>query len=76
MRTTGDGPAYRKHGRYVRYDIADLDAWSTARRTNSTSEYGHTPARRKRPSPKPNRSGPDHGKGKPGKRAKGKRTDA
>ena len=28
MRTTGGGPKYRKHGRYVRYHIADLDAWS------------------------------------------------
>ena len=38
MRTTGNGPIYRKHGRYVRYHIADLDAWSTSRRKNSTSE--------------------------------------
>ena len=38
MRTTGNGPAYRKHGRYVRYHISDLDAWSTTRQKNSTSE--------------------------------------
>jgi excisionase family DNA binding protein len=38
MRTTGDGPVYRKHGRYVRYHIADLDAWSTARSQSSTSD--------------------------------------
>ena len=38
MRTTGKGPIYRKHGRYVRYHIADLDAWSTAHQKNSTSE--------------------------------------
>lgn len=28
MRTHGRGPRFRKHGRYVRYHIADLDAWS------------------------------------------------
>ena len=77
MRTTGNGPVYRKHGRYVRYHVADLDAWSAARRTRSTSEYGHTPpARRKRSSPKPNRPGPGHGRGKPRKRAKGGRAHA
>jgi len=60
MRTTGDGPVYHKHGRYVRYRIADLDAWSTARRTSSTSKYGQTLlARRKHPSPKANRPAPD-----------------
>lgn len=38
MRTTGDGPPYRKHGRYIRYHVADLEAWSASRRKNSTSE--------------------------------------
>jgi excisionase family DNA binding protein len=28
FRISGRGPAYRKHGRYVRYHITDLDAWS------------------------------------------------
>ena len=28
MRTHGGGPRYRKHGRYVRYHIVDLEAWS------------------------------------------------
>ena len=37
MRVTGDGPFYRKHGRYVRYHIDDLNAWSEARRKTSTS---------------------------------------
>jgi excisionase family DNA binding protein len=51
MRTTGSGPIYRKHGRYVRYHIADLDAWSTSRRKNSTSEEDAyaPPQRRERP---------------------------
>lgn len=31
MRRTGRGPRFRKHGRYVRYHIADLDAWSEGR---------------------------------------------
>ena len=78
MRTAGNGPIYRKHGRYVRYHIADLDAWSTARGMNSTSEYGGQtqPTHRKRLSPKAKSPGPDPGKGKPRKRAKGGPTDA
>ena len=37
MRVTGGGPVYRKHGRYVRYHIDDLNAWSEARCKTSTS---------------------------------------
>jgi excisionase family DNA binding protein len=57
MRTAGNGPAYRKHGRYVRYHIADLDAWSAARCKNSTPEYGDHPqsARHKRAAAKKDR---------------------
>jgi len=39
MRRQGRGPRFRKHGRYVRYHIADLDHWSDAHRKNCTSEY-------------------------------------
>ncbi|MGX1101565.1 helix-turn-helix transcriptional regulator [Amorphus sp. MBR-141] len=35
MRTAGTGPIYRKHGRYVRYHIDDLDAWSEGRTTSA-----------------------------------------
>ena len=28
MRGHGSGPEYRRHSRYVRYHIDDLDAWS------------------------------------------------
>jgi hypothetical protein len=28
MRSAGQGPAFRRHSRYVRYHIDDLDAWS------------------------------------------------
>ena len=38
MRLTGNGPRFRKHGRYVRYHIADLDARSEGRRQSSTSD--------------------------------------
>jgi excisionase family DNA binding protein len=38
MRVVGGGPAYRKHGRYVRYHINDLDAWSMSRAKTSTSD--------------------------------------
>ena len=40
MRLTGDGPRFRKHGRYVRYHINDLDVWSEGRRHHSTSDAG------------------------------------
>ena len=28
LRASGDGPPYRRHCRYVRYHIDDLEAWS------------------------------------------------
>lgn len=37
-RVSGDGPAFLKLGRRVLYSVADLDAWATAGRRNSTSE--------------------------------------
>jgi excisionase family DNA binding protein len=37
MRTEGQGPDYRKHGRYVRYHINDLKAWSTAHLMHCTN---------------------------------------
>ena len=40
MRLSGHGPRFRKHGRYVRYHIDDLDAWSEGRRHQSTSDAG------------------------------------
>lgn len=30
MRVAGTGPAFRRHSRYVRYHIDDLDDWSKA----------------------------------------------
>ncbi len=38
MRVHGGGPEYRKHGRYVRYHIDDIDAWSKARMKRNTSD--------------------------------------
>jgi len=46
MRTAGDGPRFRKHGRYVRYHIDDLNAWSLGQGKASTSEAGTAGARR------------------------------
>ena len=40
MRRRGGGPRFRKHGRYVRYHIDDLDAWSAARSKSSFSDPG------------------------------------
>ena len=34
MRKEGRGPAFRRHGRFVRYHIDDLDAWSSGGRSN------------------------------------------
>lgn len=30
MRQRGEGPPFRRHGRYIRYHIDDLEAWSRA----------------------------------------------
>ena len=38
MRVQGRGPAYRKHGRYVRYHIEDLMEFSQASKRRSTSD--------------------------------------
>jgi hypothetical protein len=37
MRVHGTSPIYRKHGRYVRYDIEDLVDYSKASKRRSTS---------------------------------------
>ncbi len=44
MRTAGGGPRFRKHGRYVRYHIDDLDEWSAEHIKTSTSEPGRQPS--------------------------------
>jgi len=46
MRTAGDGPRFRKHGRYVRYHIDDLDQWSKTHGQASTSDVGPGGAKR------------------------------
>lgn len=37
MRSEGGGPRFRRHSRYVRYHIDDLDSWS---RETAKSETG------------------------------------
>jgi len=37
MRAAGTGPRFRRHCRYVRYHIDDLDAWSTGVSTQRAS---------------------------------------
>ena len=39
-RVSGDGPAFHKFGRRVRYLRADIEAWARARRRISTSDDG------------------------------------
>lgn len=34
LRGTGLGPAYRRHSRFIRYHIDDLDAWSGSSMTS------------------------------------------
>ncbi|BEV11938.1 helix-turn-helix domain-containing protein [Asticcacaulis sp. DW145] len=41
FRAEGQGPVYRRHGRYVRYHIDDIDGWSRA----SGQTDGHIEAR-------------------------------
>lgn len=43
-RVVGGGPLYRKVGRVVIYDIADLDAWASADKRTSTSDPGEEAA--------------------------------
>jgi hypothetical protein len=38
MRAAGEGPRFRRHARYVRYHIDDLEAWSLE---SSAGEVGH-----------------------------------
>lgn len=38
MRLRGNGPAFLKFGRAVRYDLATLEAWAASRSRKSTSE--------------------------------------
>jgi hypothetical protein len=37
MRIRGNGPMFRKHGRYVRYHREDLIAWSEANKQQCTA---------------------------------------
>lgn len=38
MRWKGLGPAFRRHGRFIRYHIDDLDAWSRTNGQGSRQE--------------------------------------
>ena len=38
MRRQGRGPLFRKHGRYVRYHITDLIAWSQSSGRTTTDQ--------------------------------------
>jgi hypothetical protein len=40
MRCRGVGPPYHKHGRYVRYHVDDVVAWSNARARTGTGSRG------------------------------------
>ena len=41
-RVSGDGPAFHRFGGRVRYRVADLEDWASARRRASTSDDGRT----------------------------------
>lgn len=38
LRSRGDGPIFRRHGRYIRYHIDDLVAWSEDTRRPSDAD--------------------------------------
>jgi predicted DNA-binding transcriptional regulator AlpA len=40
MRLKGHGPKFRKHGRFVRYHIDELDAWSKGRQNETDTDDG------------------------------------
>ena len=39
MRTEDRGPRWREHGRYIRYHIDDLDAWSKGEQDSPPSSH-------------------------------------
>ena len=41
MRHTGEGPAFRRHGRYIRYHIDDLEAWSKSHAMTKIEDAAH-----------------------------------
>lgn len=43
LRVVGGGPEFRKHGRYVRYALHELDRWSNGRARRTTSDPGYIP---------------------------------
>lgn len=43
MRSEGIGPRFRRHGRFVRYHIDDLDAWSKNTGRRETGEREERP---------------------------------
>jgi excisionase family DNA binding protein len=51
MRRKGRGPHFRRHGRYVRYHIDDLEAWSE---TNGGSASNRQPSQPGEPGGDPN----------------------
>ncbi|CDX12621.1 conserved hypothetical protein [Mesorhizobium plurifarium] len=40
MRIKGHGPKFRKHGRFVRYHIDELDEWSKGRQRETNTDEG------------------------------------
>lgn len=42
MRVSGDGPAFHKLGKRVRYRMSDLEVWLNARRYANTSANAHS----------------------------------
>ena len=38
LRSAGEGPRFRRHSRYVRYHIDDLDSWSKAVSAKGTGD--------------------------------------
>lgn len=49
-RRQGDGPPFKKIGRRVTYDIAELESWIAERSFRATSQYGA----KRRSTPDPN----------------------
>lgn len=39
MRITGEGPAFIKIGKSIRYRVGDVRAWLESKRVTSTAEY-------------------------------------
>lgn len=63
MRGRGDGPAYRRHTRFVRYHVDDLIAWSRSTSPNARADWPDPAGKPGDAAPDAAETGPAHAAG-------------